>query len=514
MPLPAEDTAWPPPSITQVYADMAEADVWYTGDKRALAEYYGRAVQRDRDRPSVEARLWAQLRALDEPERRVHVPAAGDIAAASADLVFSEPPALTVQDAATQDRLNALVEDGGIHMRLLEAAEMTSALGDGYLSLAWDRDVVPDRPILVAHAGDAAIPTFRYGRLTEVVFWRELAREGDTVLRLLERHAVEGGAGFIEYGLFSGTSANLGRRVPYAEHPDAAHLADLVDAEGRQSTGIPLLTATHVPNMRPNRRHRGHHGRSDYAAPVYDLMDALDQTYTSWMRDIRLGKGRMVVPSGALTDLGPGKGSAFDLDREVYEEVNLPPSSTGERITVAQFAIRVDEHQRTAADLMTRIAQSTGYSPSTFGLEDPGGGAVTATEVDDRRSRSTSTRNRKVGYWTPALRRILHAALALDAAQFGSQITPEPPTVEFPPAHQPAEETVARTLQMVAAAEAASTWTMVRRLHPEWGDAEVDEEVARIREDRAEGDPYASAASLGGLDPAAAGGGQEDGAEE
>jgi hypothetical protein len=489
--------------MAPVYDEMREADVWYVGDKRALAEYYGRAVQRERDRPSLQDRLWAAPRDLSQPERRVHVPAAGDIASASADLVLGAPPVLTVADATTQARLDAIVDGGGLHMRLLESAETTSALGDGYLALAWDRAVAP-WPMVVAHAGDTAIPVFRYGRLVEVVFWRELVRDGAAVVRLLERHV----AGFIEYGLFVGTSTSLGRRVPLTEHADAAPLADLVDAEGRQATGIDLLTATHIPNMRPNRRHRSYHGRSDFAAPVYDLFDSLDQVYTSWMRDVRLGRGRMVVPAGALQDLGDGKGSHFDLDREVFDEINLPPSASGERITVAQFDIRVDEHQRTAADLLTRIAQSCGYSASTFGL-DESGGQMTATEVDDRRTRSTSTRARKVGYWSPAIRRIVHALLALDAAQFNSGIVPEVPTVEFPPPHTPSEETTARTLQMLAAAEAVSIDTRVRMLHPEWDDTAVAEEVARIRADQAPPvDPFRAldgieAAEDGGPDPAA-----------
>ncbi|MFY7069593.1 hypothetical protein ACOQFV_27360 [Nocardiopsis changdeensis] len=496
MPLPDENTPWPPKNLVDAYDDMRQADVWYTGDKYQLAEYYGTLVKRDRDRPSVQAYLWAQSRRLDEPERRVHVPVAGDIAAASAGLLASEAPTIRFENAQAQTRFDQLAEDGGLHMRLLEGLELCAALGDCYLATVWDREAVPDRALLTVWPGDMAIPTIRYGRLIEVTFWRELSREGDVVLRLLERHAVEDGAGLIEYGLYEGTTANLGTRRPFNRHPDAAHLDALTDDQGRQLTGIGMLTATHIPNIRPNRRDRGYLGRSDYAAPVWDEMDAIDQTMTSWMRDIRLGKGRIAVPAGVLESLGEGQGSYFDLDREVYDEINVDPKAPGFGITVAQFQIRHEEHRATKDDLLATIARSCGYSPSTFGLAEQG--ERTATEVVDRKEASMTTTERKGMYVKTALRRISQAWLALDAAQFDSGVDVlDPPTVEMAPAERPSRESEARSIQMLRAAEAISTWLVVKRQHPEWTDTEVQEEAARIERERAavtDADPWMGAA--------------------
>lgn len=494
MPLPAEDSPWPPRQMAPIYDDMRQADVWYTGDKHDLAAHYGRLVQRERDRPSVQAYLWAQGRALDEPERRVHVPVAGDIASASAGLLASEAPTVRFENSAAQARFDQLAEDGGLHMRLLEGLELGAALGDCYLATVWDREAVPDRALLTTWSGDMAIPVIRYGRLIEVTFWRELERTGDTVVRLLERHAVEAGTGFIEYGLFEGTTANLGRSVPYGAHPDAAHIDALVEpGTNRQPTGINMLTATHIPNIRPNRRHRGYLGRSDYAAPVWDQMDAIDQTMTSWMRDIRLGQGRIVVPSGALTSLGEGQGSHFDMHREVYDEIGVDPSTSGFGITVSQFQIRTEEHRATKDDQLATIARACGYSPSTFGLAETG--ERTATEVVDRKESSMTTTERKGMYVKTALRRIAQSWLALDAAQFNSGVDASaPPTVEMAPAERPSRESEARSIQMLRAAEAISTWLVVKRQHPEWTDTEVQEETARIERERAavtDADPFA-----------------------
>lgn len=492
MALPADGTPWPPPHIADIWADMAEADVWYTGDRTALAEYYTTRAQSARHRERLRDHIWAQPRPLDSPERRLHIPLAGDIAAASADMLYSEPLRLTVDDPATQARLDELVHDGGMRMRLLECAEQTAALGDGYLTLAWDRDLV-DRPILVPRAGDTAIPVLRYGRLLEVVFWQELARDGHRVIRLLERHAVEGGTGYIEYALYEGTSTSLGRRVDYGAHPDPAEaemLTRITDDQGRQVTGIPMLTATHIPNVRPNRRHRGWYGRSDYTG-IYDQMAALDQTWTSLMRDIRLGQGRVHLPAGALQPLGEGQGAAWDPWREAYTELEIPPDPSGRNgaLTVTQFQIRVEEHLRTATALISSAVRSAGYSGETFGIVTEGG-EQTATEVAARRSRTTATRERKVEYQAPAIRRIVEAMLALDRQQFGrTDVIPQAPTVEWPPAHQPTMLERAQTIQLLATAEAVSTELRVRMLHPDWTEAEITEEVARIRQDQAAAAP-------------------------
>ena len=85
-----------------------------------------------------------------EKRTRTHIPLAGDIAQTSASLLFSRPPELkTTLDpgpaaTANQAWLDDLIDDG-FHTRLLEAAEMCSALGAVYLRIVWDTSVA-DKP--------------------------------------------------------------------------------------------------------------------------------------------------------------------------------------------------------------------------------------------------------------------------------------------------------------------------------------------------------------------------------
>lgn len=92
--------------------------------------------------------------------------------------------------------------------------------------------------------------------------------------------------------------------------------------------------------------------------------------------------------------------------------------------TLAQFAIRVDEHQRTAEAITREAAQTAGYSAQSFGL-DGGGQPITATESDSRDQRLMVTRKR-----TPrssALRSLRSAPASSSATGLRSRSRPPPP---------------------------------------------------------------------------------------
>jgi hypothetical protein len=220
---------------------------------------------------------------------------------------------------------------------------------------------------------DAAIPEWRYGRLSAVTFVQQLECDAQVVVRHLERHEVVDGKGMIFHGVYVGTETDLGKPAPLVSTRRPKALADVVDQDRAIPTGIDQLTAVYIPNIRPNRAW-GHlpacapFGRSDFAG-TEGLMDAVDETYTSWMRDLRLAKARIIVPEAFLQDRGPGRGAQFDSDREAYESINMIPATDGStQLTLQQFAIRVEEHEKTALNLVGRIVTTAGYSQQTFGL--------------------------------------------------------------------------------------------------------------------------------------------------
>ena len=92
------------------------------------------------------------------------MPIAGDISQTSASLLFSNPPELKTtlsgaQGSANQAWLDSLIDDG-FHSRLLEGADMCSALGAVLPRIVWDLGVSA-HPWIQFIPADMAVPQFQ-----------------------------------------------------------------------------------------------------------------------------------------------------------------------------------------------------------------------------------------------------------------------------------------------------------------------------------------------------------------
>ena len=479
MALPENGAIWPPEHLDDHFAQLAMWRAWWVGDPKDLTSQHQKLPG---NRPSqyrggavglIARTFWGKPIPTGEQQTKTHVPVAADIASMSADLLFSEPPKLTVPDQATRDRIEEFIE-AGLWTPIREGADSGAALGGCYLRVVWDREVA-DSPWLGHVDADCAVPEFRFDRLRAVTFWHEISHAGDRVVRFLERHE----PGKILLGLYEGNASNLGRKIPLTDSPETAALAGSLDEGDTIETGIEELTAFYVPNMGPNKVWRLPFGRSDYQG-IEGLMDELDETYSSWHRDIRLAKARLKVPEYMLASLGRGQGATFDTDRELLMPVVSTPDSVHGNLELFQPAIRWEEHRETASELVQAIIRGAGYSMATFSPSDDAAGAITATEIKQRKERSLTTRGRKISYWTPALAAAVEVLLKIDVELFNGKATAQKPTVEFPDAVSPDPTEVATTIQTLDSAAAMSAVVKVQTLHPDWDEDQVEEEVARL----------------------------------
>jgi A118 family predicted phage portal protein len=372
--------------------------------------------------------------------------------------------------------------DDGFAPMVAGAAEVCSALGDVYLRPIVDRDVYPDRAFLAPVHADGAIPRLRWGKLTEVTFFTEqYDGHGREVIRLLEHHEV----GRITYALFSGTPDSLGRRISLSDNPMGMDLAESIDSDGGQDTGLKRLDVVRVPNVGTQKLwrkqpHLKYFGHSDYDG-AEQWFDALDETWTSWLRDLRLARARILVPEYMLTSNGPGRGATFDADREVFTALTAEPAESGGAITLAQFSIRHAEHKATADEIFAMVMRHAGLSAQTLGEE--GEVAMTATEAQARERLSFVTRDSGAQVWNPELVEAISILLEVEAIQFGGP-PPEDIQIEFGDSVSDGPETIARTVQMLDAADAISQDTKIRMVHPDWGQSRIDQEIALMDGDK------------------------------
>ena len=511
MPLPTGDIAWPPHGFADALGKMSEHEAWWSGDPGRLEQAYGSGAMRPAIRDSQlagglvgrAARWWWGTPSTEQTRTRRHIPLASDISETSAALLFSQPPSFSVEgDTAMTGRLDTILNTPAVHSRLLESGELCSALGGVGMRVVWDR-AVADHAFLDVVDADHVIPEHRWGQLVAVTFVTILPAPDsrkERVWRWLERHEVDPTLGaVVRHGLYDGTKDRLGNPQPYEVHPQTAHLAAMVVADGQTVvTGSTRLTAAYVPNVRPNRDFRGRPGleelgRSDYAG-IEPVFDALDETWSSLMRDIDLGKGRITVPDYMLQNLGPGRGSVFDSDRTIYSALRGDPRETNSGasadLVVSQFQIRVEEHLATAEALTRTAVKSAGYSPLTFGLVDEV--AMTATETSARERATYRARDAKCRYFGAALGPLLAALLEVDAAAFPGRGGGRPVDVvkvEWPDAAQDPPSVRAQTVALLRQAEAVSTRQAVAMVHTDWDDTRLDQEAARIMAEQGMGLP-------------------------
>lgn len=485
------DYAWPPDNET--YSKFEEHSAWYGGDVQKLASVYV-GLGAPGSKPTglvnvVRSWFWGKQAIAPAPRLRIHIPAAADIASTSSDTLFSKAPKFLIKDETAnvkiQDRLDEIVALESFNRSLLEGGEIGSALGGTYLRMTWDKEVAPDRPLLTIVHPDAAVPSFRFGRLVGVTFWY-VVQEGDGVTyRHLERHE----PGVILHGLYkSSIKDKLGVLVPLTEMAETAtwkETADEMDGDVAViETGISRMTVTYVPNMLPNRLNRKSDlGRSDYSG-IEGLMDAIDETATSWMRDIRLGRGRLIVPADFVRAMpnSQGQGAWFDVDQEVFVPLEGMNPATEATITISQFAIRTKEHQDTILAFFERAIATAGYSASTFGLMGDVQ-AQTATEIESRERRTWITRDKKATYWAPAIRDILMAALEFDQVNFnGPGVAPV--TVQFTNSVPDDPAKRATAIELLSRAGAASIARLVKMSDETLTDAQVKAEVEQILKEK------------------------------
>ncbi|MDQ8040658.1 phage portal protein [Cellulosimicrobium sp. XJ-DQ-B-000] len=497
--------SWPPAPFGQAQTAMAAWSDWWSGDpERLTARYAGAtrpAVSRGGGLAGAARKFFhsgTTTPGAPPPPPRLHLPLPADLTRTSADLLFGTgfTPVIGEGESPMQDRLAELLGGDDTLVTLANAAEAQSALGGTYLRAVWDKGVA-EKPWVSTVDADAAVPEFRWGRLAAVTFWQKVAESNGEVWRFLERYE----PGRIFYALYKGTVGEIGMQMPLEEHNVSRPFAELVDDEGGMEIPTQRLAASYVPNVTPNPKWRNHRdlvhlGRSDFdqLAPWFD---AIDEVYSSLMRDVRLGKGRLFVEASAMQSNGPGKGATFNADEEIYTA--YPGAGGmgsgkdgGAPITPWQYDIRVQEHTDTLRDLIGAVIRKAGYSAASFG-DDQIAGMMTATQVVARQDLSKLTRAKKLKHWQAALAHMGAVLLEIDGALYPGKGGGTPDgeiTINFPTDPNPDIASLATTALALKNADAASVETRVRTVHPNWTSDQVNEEVDRIKDEGAMPDPF------------------------
>lgn len=515
--LPDPNSDWPPSPYDVVFKDIAKwAELW-KGTSTALSNYQP-PNKRGRLKRTADAFFGRQDGTqIPSNARQVHVPIAGDIYRCIGGLMFAngvtfgtgagseediadddlESDVTTDEVDPVADALDEVANTDRVKSLLTAAAESGSALGGYVLRVVWDKEIDPFKPWLDRVEADHCIPEFRWGRLVAITFWSTRKEKGDIVWR----HFQEYGRGWIRHALFKGNAVNVGTQEPLDSHDMTkglvstvdefgTSLGDGVDEEGRIATGAEeYIAAVYIPNRLPNPAWREDEairdlGMSDTPNDVLPLMSMADEVWGSLMRDVDQAKGRVVIPKMLLDYAGPGQGTSFDYDQEVFHPIGMGLDEDSKPvIEQIQFEIRVEEHLNTYAALLKEILRRCGISPLTFGLVD--NVATTATEVQAWTRDTTTTVSTKRRLTTPELTEIMTVLLTVYGKQWDKPevIPTEPIDLEWPAIVQESEREIFESVQMLFNASSASISERVRRVNPTWPPTRIKQEVEKIKKE-------------------------------
>ena len=490
---------WPPAPYAQSNHDIEVWRAWWAGDVEKLTEHYSTIATHSRPGNAQlmgEGRdryFWG--RSNEQGANRRHVPMPAAVTSAVADLLFSKPPRIAPgpEDEKNSDlaaRMDKIFGAKSYAATLSEAAELQSYSGSIFLRPWWDSSLTDH--VVPSHVpADRAVPEFRHNYLTAVTFWNIVSNPDETpIIRHLERHE----PGKIIHRLYEGTESTLGERVALTEHPATAWLAEPesgADKDGTVHTGLDEIDVVHIPNVLPARRWHGINGlsqlgRSDFEG-IESAFDELDETWSSWLRDVEDGKSRLFIEEDALIDLGPGRGGAFDQERHLYTKTQTPlgaaADSNGQQIEQVKFDIRYQEHAQTMAEIRAHVMEHVGLSQRFFNdsLLSPG---ITATQVNSENAKSESTRSKRINFWNEGLIRFVQIVMKLDAIHFdtGLMLT-DPPEIHFAANLVETEGERMQRAGMAVAQKVLSRRQAVERINPDWTKQQIDDELEAIKED-------------------------------
>jgi A118 family predicted phage portal protein len=482
-----ENSNFPPDNWSYWMDKYNEYGAWYSGDTQEICNYYSYRVK------ELNNIFWSRLERA-ERSNAVHLPAAGDIAAMSSNLLFSEIPKFTYdKNNKSGERLIQFFDDNGIYNMLLEGAELSAALSGVFLKLNIDTRL-SKLPILSIVTPSQAFPTFLKGRLWECLFYREVREEkqGDIVYRLFENRKknIDGAALIIEYKLYKGTHEKVGKQVDLNSIEETENL-NLKDEVYNKVDGLGVV---YVPNMRPNRLCPGSSlGINDFSGCI-PLMDSLDLAWTSWVRDIELGMGQILIDEEMLTrtetTLMNGTHQTNLNEFSTFQKCFIKLNYSGQRMggesikpfEVVQFEMRTEEHFKNCQTFLKEIINQCGYSTSTFGL-DTEGRAESGTALRIRERKSFLTREKKSRYWQMAIKNILIQMQQLDNSVNNIFYEPQIINVELEDSIIVDGKELSETLRNLDQAKAISTEIKVTMQHPDWEDNEIKAETKRILEE-------------------------------
>jgi hypothetical protein len=397
----------------------------------------------------------------------------------NADVVNSNPQ-------GDQELLDNIVEANDLPSELRSSEVVCSSEGEVWWRIYVDQGQ-SDYPIVEWSSRANTRPLFRGRKLIACAFIDEIHREEMTDQWRVWRYVQVQATGIVRNLLYMGNPKQLGTQVSLDSRPETAELEE----EWHHQIGI---LCGRIPNALGRDRR---FGVSDYRN-VIELLFSLNEGTTIGHENMRLtAKRRVVVPREALTEDGTFDASEdiIVVDSPMDDQLGGAGANAGGRFTVLEYSYDsqalIEQKLDTVATILNRcgiVAEMGSGGGGRSGGMGGGAAALSGTALRMRLIPTTLAANGKARYWDDQLPKILMRCQQVDAMPvaeggFGRPwaVADEPPAVErSQPLPTDETEETTRHVQAVGG-EIESRRSAIADLHPDWDDAQVQEELAQIQ---------------------------------
>ena len=430
---------------------LTENYLWFLGKEDLLSDFYN--TQRS-DFIMYDPRDSYYYRQTGSDIRKVHSGLPSLISYSKLRLLNNGELQISVlrknesEDKAKTEMLDSILEDNNAN-EVIKKSILTESWGKKFAwKISYDNSV-STYPIFTMYNPLEYRAMYKYNRLQSITFINKI-KHGKENLELEEEY----GKGYIDYFLFK--IKDDGTRMPI----DLSYLDETSELRRVELKDKNLILAGERVNE-----------KSDYDGIVSEF-DALDETWSQLMDEIRLGRSEVYVPEILLTN------KTFDRFRKNYPQLAPDNKETGQNnITHIQPNIRSAEYKNTIEILVNNMLVSVGLSPFTVGIDDSVGANSSGESLTKREATSLRTREDMVKTWEGFLTEMFNKLLIANDLFNKKQVQQYDVKVYFEDYITPSkEEVIAQTKDLVD----SSIIDIEKALDEIYGDSLKEEERLRI----------------------------------
>lgn len=351
---------------------LKEKYLWFLGDEDLLADFY---QTRTSTHNIIDTKEEYYYNHVGDGIRVIHSGFPSLISYTKARVLMTNGIEVEVgkennenEDTEKTQLLKDINSDNKMNTIIKNSITTESWAGKFAWKISYD-PIISEFPIIEKYNPFNYDSIYKRGRLQEIIFktYYDIEKEH------YELHEIYG-TGYIKYELYQVIEDNL---IPKAL-TDLEETSELKDIDLKRPI---MLAGEKICD------------KSDYDGMISEF-DALDETWSQLMDEIRKGRSETYIPEVLLQN------KTFDKFRKNYAEIGTDERESGKNeIKTEQPDIRASEYEKTINVIKGNILIAVGISPFTVGINDTVGANSSGDSLTKRETATLRTREEMIDSW-------------------------------------------------------------------------------------------------------------------